>query len=146
MEVQLVYSTKLNNNRFVVRCIRVARDIKTIQFIIDTGAQLSCIHYSLMDNNLCEEDISSCETKIIRGVIEGESVKLYKYCLKQFTVGNINMGEQDIWITFDKRVTDTVLGMDILQKVVFIVNSYDNKIYFCKDAEDYEKNFKLKIE
>jgi hypothetical protein len=99
-----------------------------------------------MDNNLCEEDISSCETKIIRGVIEGESVKLYKYCLKQFTVGNINMGEQDIWITFDKRVTDTVLGMDILQKVVFIVNSYDNKIYFCKDAEDYEKNFKLKIE
>lgn len=53
------------------------------------------------------------------------------------------MGEQDIWITFDKRVTDTVLGMDVLQKIIFTVNSYDKRIYFCKDSVDYKQNFEL---
>lgn len=55
------------------------------------------------------------------------------------------MGEQDIWVTFDERVTDTVLGMDILQKVIFTANLYDKKLYFCKDADDYEQNFLLKV-
>lgn len=56
------------------------------------------------------------------------------------------MGRQDIWVTFDKRVTDTVLGMDILKQVIMITNPYNQKVYFCKDAEDYEQNFQLKIE
>ena len=55
------------------------------------------------------------------------------------------MEEQDIWITFDKRVTDNVLGMDILKQVIMITNPYEQKIYFCKDAEDYERNFQLKV-
>ncbi len=55
------------------------------------------------------------------------------------------MDGQDIWITFDKRVTDTVLGMDILKQVIMITNPYEQKIYFCKDAEDYERNFQLRI-
>lgn len=53
------------------------------------------------------------------------------------------MGEQDIWVTFDDRVTDTVLGMDVLQQVIFIANPYNKKIYFCKDREDYYSNFDL---
>ncbi len=55
------------------------------------------------------------------------------------------MGEQDMWVTFDQRVTDTVLGMDILKQVVMITNPYEQKIYFCKDAEDYGQNFRLKL-
>lgn len=55
------------------------------------------------------------------------------------------MDAQFIWITFDERVTDTGLGMDILKQVVMITNSYDQKIYFCKDAEDYNRNFCLKV-
>lgn len=53
------------------------------------------------------------------------------------------MGEQNIWITFDKRVTDTVLGMDILQQIIFTANPYNKKIYFCKDSDDYNGSFKL---
>ena len=70
-------------------------------------------------------------------------VKFYRHRLKQFTIGNIDMGEQDIWVTFDDRVTDTVLGMDVLQQVIFIANPYNKKIYFCKDREDYYSNFDL---
>ena len=138
-----MYSTKLKDKRFTVRCIRVAKDVKTVNFIVDTGAQFSCVNYSLIDSAMREEDLIGCEAKVIRGVIEGESVRLYKYRLKQFTIGNIDLGGQDIWITFDERVTDTVLGMDILQQVIFTANPYNKKIYFCKDKSDYDSNFEL---
>lgn len=97
----------------------------------------------MIDGSIQEKDFDGCDAKVIRGLIEGESVKLYKYRLRQFAIGNIDMGEQDIWITFDKRVTDTVLGMDVLQKIIFTVNSYDKRIYFCKDSVDYKQNFEL---
>ena len=132
-----MYSTKLKNNRYIVRCIRMAENVKVVRFIVDTGAQYSCANYSLIDDTMREEDFYDCDTKNIRGVIEGDSVKLYKYRLKQFTIGNINMGEQDIWITFDKRVTDTVLGMDILKQITFIADSFKKEIHFCKNCDDY---------
>lgn len=56
-----------------------------------------------------------------------------------------NLNEQYIWITFDERVTDIVLGMDILKQVIMITNPYNQKIYFCKDVDDYEQNFQLKV-
>lgn len=135
-----MYSTKLKNDRYIVRCIRMAKNIKIIQFIVDTGAQFSCVNYSLIDDDMKEEDFRNCDTKIIRGVIEGDSVKLYKYHLKQFTIGSIDMGEQDIWITFDKRVTDTVLGMDILKQITFVSDSFRQEIHFFTNCDDYNKN------
>lgn len=53
------------------------------------------------------------------------------------------MGEQDIWITFDERVTDIILGMDILKKIIMITNPYDHRIYFCRDKDDYDNHFEL---
>lgn len=81
---------------------------------------------------------------MIGGFVEGEYLKFYKLPLKQFTIGDINMGEQDIWVTFDEKITDIILGMDILKQVIMITNPYDQKIYFCKDADDYRQNFQLK--
>ncbi|MCM1183200.1 MAG: aspartyl protease family protein [Roseburia sp.] len=140
-----MYSTRLEDRRYLVRCIRVTKDIKTIDFIVDTGAQYSCVNYRLVDCSMCEASLADCDIKFIRGVIEGETVKLYKYRLKQFTIGNIDMGEQDIWVTFDRRVTDTVLGMDILQQLIFIANPYDKRIYFCEDVGDYERHFRFNV-
>lgn len=54
------------------------------------------------------------------------------------------MSEQSIWVTFDPRVTDIVLGMDILKQVIVITNPYDQMIYFCRDFDDYNENFELK--
>ena len=54
------------------------------------------------------------------------------------------MKEQHIWITFDDRVTDIILGMDILKQVIVIMNPYNQRIYFCKDSEDFQKNSELK--
>ncbi len=141
-----MYSTSIRDNKCLVECITVLERVRTIKFIIDTGAMFTCCNYKFLDAHMKEEALKRNETKILGGFVKGLLVIFYKCNLKQFTIGNIDMGKQDIWITFDKRVTDTVLGMDILKQVMMITNPYNQKIYFCKDAEDYNKNFCLKTE
>lgn len=53
------------------------------------------------------------------------------------------LNKQDIWVTFDKRVRETILEMDILLQVIFTANPYNKKMYFCKDKDDYDNNFEL---
>lgn len=103
-----MYSTNLKNNRYLVRCLRVAKDIKTINFIIDTGAMFSCCNYRLIDSSLQENVLLNNEIKLIGGFIKGEYVKFYCHRLKQFTIGSIDMGEQNIWITFDRKDIKTL--------------------------------------
>ena len=143
MEVQQVYSTSISANKCLVECIAVLDKVRAVKFIIDTGVMFTCCNYMFFDVHMEEEDYK--ETKILGRFVKGLPVNFYKCSLKQFTIGNIDMGRQDIWITFDKRVTDIVLGLDILKQVIMITNSYEQKVYFCKDAEDYEQNFQLKV-
>ncbi len=127
----------------MVECIIVGRDVNMIKFIMDTGAMFTCCNSKTFDIRLHEKDMSDSETKLLGGFVKGSSVKFYKCRMKQFTIGNVDMGEQNIWITFDERVTDAVLGMDILQQVIFAANPYNKKMYFCEDADDYNDNFEL---
>ena len=138
-----MYSTSIKNNRFYVQCITVFDRTRAVMFIIDTGAIFTCCTYKAFDKRMRECELENCETKFLGGLVKCSRVKFYKCALKQFTIGSINMGEQNLWITFDERVTDTVLGMDILQQVIFTANPYNKKIYFCKDIDDYHNNFEL---
>lgn len=138
-----MYSTSIKDNRYQIQCIAVLDNIRSAKFIVDTGAKFTCCHYMAVDRSIGETELAANEIKMLGGLVKGSLVKFYKLHLKQFTIGNIDMGEQDIWITFDMRVTDTVLGMDILRQVIFTANPYNKKIYFCKDGDDYNKNFQL---
>ena len=138
-----MYSTSIKDNRYQIQCIAVSNKIRSARFIVDTGAKFTCCHYTLIDFDIREEDLAANEMKYLGGFIKGVPVKFYRYRLIQFTIGNIDLGEQDLWITFDQRVTDTVLGMDILLETIFTANPYNKKIYFCKDADDYNRNFEL---
>lgn len=64
---------------------------------------------------------------ILSGIVNRVAVRFYRYHLKQFTIGNIDMKGQDIWLTFDERVTDIISGMDILKQVIMITNPYEEK-------------------
>ena len=141
-----MYSTNLKDDRYFVDCLAVSAEITIEKFIVDTGAKYTCCNYLIIDSALRENLVSKNEVKFIGGLVQGEIVKFYKFPLRQFTIGNINMGEQFIWLTFDKRVTDIILGMDILKQIVIITNPYKQMIYFCKDGEDYQRNFVLKVE
>lgn len=141
-----MYSTNIKDSRCLVKCIILDDDINVVKFIVDTGAMFTCCRYSSFNKKMSENDLVNNELKLLGGFVKGAPVRFYKFRLKQFTIGNIDMGEQDIWVTFDERVTDTVLGMDILKQVIFTANPYNKRIYFCKDAKDYTSTFRLEME
>ena len=131
----------------MAECLLVSREkyVTSEKFVVDTGAKFTCCNYKIVDKSFSEKQFDRREKKLIGGLVKGNCLKFYKYQLKQFTVGNIKMGEQDIWVTFDDRITDIILGMDILRQIIMITNPYDQRIYFCKDADDYNQNFRLKV-
>lgn len=143
MEVQSVYSTSIKFDRCTIDCLLVSNKISLEKFVIDTGAKFTCCSYKVIDGHLQEKGFHDCEEKSIGGFVKGEYLKFYRLSLQQFTIGNIDMGGQDIWITFDERITDIILGMDILKQIIMIINPYDQKVYFCSDQKDYNDNFKL---
>lgn len=101
-----MYSTSIKDNRYLVQCIAVSNKIRSAKFIVYTGAKFTCCTYKSIDFNMQEKNFASKETKYLGGFVKGSPVKLYKHNLIQFTIGSIDLEEQDIWITFDQRVTD----------------------------------------
>ena len=140
-----MYSTNIRGNRCLIDCVIALTEVSLEKFVVDTGAMFTCCSYNIVDGRLKEKELEGSEVKLIGGFVEGEYLKFYNLPLRQFTIGNIDMGEQDIWITFDEKITDIILGMDILRQIIMIKNPYDQCIYFCKDADDYEQNFRLKV-
>ena len=63
-------------------------------------------------------------------------MKFYEYTVKQFTIGTIDIGERAIWITFDSRISDNVLGMDILKSVAYLQYENSNELIFFKDRQE----------
>lgn len=140
-----MYSTSIKDDRCIVDCLTIADKISLEKFVVDTGAKFTCCSYKTIDCQLEEKMLSDCEVRSIGGFVRGEYLKFYRLSLRQFTIGNINMGEQDIWVTFDERITDIILGMDILKQVIMIISPYEEKVYFCKDQKDFDDNFELSV-
>lgn len=134
---------RCQGNKYSVVCFVVGRQVKVIDFIVDIGAMFTCCNYKFFDINMEEKDLRENEIKLLSGFVKGALVKFYKLFLRQFTTGNIDLGEQGIWIAFDEHVTDIVLGTDILKQVIFTANPFNQKIYYCKDRDDYNNNFEL---
>lgn len=131
-----MYSTKLRNNRYNIMCLAVFNNISKLVMCVDTGAMYTCCSYNDIDENLCESDFGDSDCKYLGGFVEGTAMKFYRYKLKQFTVGNIDLGSQDIWITFDDRVSDSVVGVDILSKVTFLHIKDSSKLLFFSSVEE----------
>ena len=134
-----MYSTRLkvDSDRYIARCIVNDRGPRVVDFVVDTGAKYTCCNASSISGKLQEEQFKDADTKLLGGIIAGSALKVYKYHVEQFTIGTIDLGSQNIWITFDKRATDDVLGMDILKQVYFMQDSVDLRIMFSLDKCDF---------
>ena len=67
-------------------------------------------------------------------------MKFYECRLAQFTIGTVDLKDQSIWITFDPRIADSLLGMDILKQVLFLNRPDKNEIeIYCDYDELREK-------
>ena len=131
-----MYSTKLNPDmqRYVAKCIVNNKGPKFVDFVVDTGAKYTCASYMSINPKLLEEDFQDAESKTIGGIVTGQIMTIYHYHINQFTIGTVDLGERDIWITFDKRVSDDVLGMDILSDVFIFQNPEIRTLIFSKDT------------
>ena len=95
----------------------------------------------MLDGTLSEKDFADAACKHLTGFVSGrnttkDSVKFYDYRINQFTIGNINLGEQNIWITFDDRIKDNVLGLDLLQKICLLQFNDTQELLFFKDKQE----------
>lgn len=135
-----MYSTKLDENRYHATCLAVLDKVSMLELCIDTGAKYTCCSYNDINNDLQEQDFENCDFKYFGGFVEGVFMKFYKYPVNQFTIGNIDIKQQNIWITFDNRVNDAVLGMDILKQITFLsMGNLGNLIFFkeIKELQEY---------
>lgn len=138
MEELSVYSTKLTSDtkRYIAKCIVNKNGPKVVDFVVDTGAKYTCCSFLSVDTKLKEADFFEKESKFLGGIISGETIKVYKYNAAQFTIGSVNLGSKDIWITFDERVSDDVLGMDNLSTVNFLQDASKGELCFSNNMDE----------
>ena len=140
-----MYSTSFDDddNRYIIVCIANETSVAVVDTIVDTGAMRTCYMASDIDPDLTEDQVSNNPQKTILGFTDVESpengILFYQYPVKQFTIGNIDLGKQDIWITFDERISDNLLGLDILQHITFLQIADSHKLSFFEDMDDFNK-------
>jgi len=138
-----VYSTKLKSStrRYVAKCIVNRNGPRVVDFVVDTGAKYTCCSSMSIGVKLSKEQLAGIESRLLGGMISGSILRVYKYHVQQFSVGTVDMDEQDIWITFDPRATDDFLGMDILRNAFFLQDADKEELYFSRSLDEL-KNMK----
>ena len=132
-----MYSMKLNSDmRYVVTCIVNNKDASPalVDAIFDTGAKYTCYKAETIDSHIVESRLRNNKTKFIGGFVDGSNnknaAKFYKFDVMQYVIGGIDLGRQQIWVTFDNRVSDNVIGMDMLQKLNFLQHTQEGLTLF----------------
>ncbi len=135
-----MFSTSSDRLRYTVTCIINQNGIVLIDTIVDTGAKFTCYKADQISKHIFEKQFQDAEYKYIGGFVNGrnlsEAVKFYSYNVTQFTIGSIDLGARKIWITFDERIADNVLGIDILDSVTYLHYENSNELIFFKDRNE----------
>ena len=110
---------------------------------MDTGAKYTCYYAKALDSSLRENQFNNSPTKYLSGFIDNGNnkmsvVKYYQYQVSQFTIGNIDLGKQMVWVTFDARAMDSIIGMDILQQVSFLQYANTKEIHFFQSESELQ--------
>ncbi len=106
--------------------------------VYDTGAQHTCFTALSINSKLTVEDFKDSEKLTVGGILAGSEngIEYYKMYVKDFYFGNILITGVDVWVTFDDRVTDNVIGMDVLYRLNRLSVAYSNKELFFKDTQE----------
>ncbi|MDE6053983.1 MAG: retroviral-like aspartic protease family protein [Lachnospiraceae bacterium] len=122
-----------------------------MQFIIDTGASITCCRAKELGVNLIEEDFitSRSNTRYLNGVLkEGDgkkntdrfSIKFYEVQLKRFKIGtSIILENVSVWVTFDKRFYTCLLGQDILEQLYYLHLGNSKELLISDNTDDLKK-------
>lgn len=103
-----------------------------MQFVIDTGASITCCRAKELGINLSEEDFieNGSNTRYLNGVLKERnskgdpdrySIKFYEIKLKGFQIGtSIILENVSVWVMFDNRFYTCLLGQDVLQELYYM--------------------------
>lgn len=106
-------------------------------FIVDTGAPQTVCDYSCVDQLLSEQVVSmKCKSAYFGGYIGYSGVKHYLYPVEHFYLGNIDLGRQEVWVTFDGNANANLLGLDLLQQLRFMQCKDTKQLLIFKDDAD----------
>lgn len=125
-------------NRVLLQCNFVGTRFIKFSAIYDTGAEYTCVTAVSLNVKYTENDFKDSETMTVGGLIDSNNVyvKYYKLHVRDFYLGNIHIAGVDIWVTFDDRITDSVVGYDILRRVTRLGIENSNTELFFKDTSE----------
>ncbi len=107
-------------------------------FIIDTGAPYTSCYYKCVNPMLREQNlVGSYKSSVFGGYVGGVGVVQYLYPVNHFYLGSLDLGKQEVWVTFDKRASANLLGMDLLQQLRFMQCENSKKLLIFRDDNDF---------
>lgn len=126
--------TVSDDGSFIANCELYILDKRNavMQFVIDTGASITCCRAKELGINLSEEDFieNGSNTRYLNGVLKERnrkgdpdrySIKFYEIKLKRFQIGtSIILENVSVWVTFDNRFYTCLLGQDVLQELYYM--------------------------
>lgn len=127
-------------------CILEKRNA-VMQFIIDTGASITCCRAKELGIN-SEEDFITNKVSVrhLNGVLkeankeyskDSYSIKFYEVKIKKLKIGtSIILTNVSIWVTFDSRFYTCLMGQDILNKLYYMHLSNTTKLLLSDKAND----------
>lgn len=119
-----------------------------MQFIIDTGASITCCRAKELGANLKEEEFiaNKVSVRYLNGVLkEGDneygkdrySIKFYEVKMSKLKIGtSIILKNVSVWVTFDKRFFTCLMGQDILDKLYYMHWSNTKKLFISDNEND----------
>lgn len=118
-----------------------------MQFIIDTGASITCCRAKELGINSEEDFITNkVSVRYLNGVLKEEnkeyskdsySIKFYEVKIKKLKIGtSIILSNVSIWVTFDSRFYTCLMGQDILDKLNYTHLSNTKKLLLSDKVDD----------
>ena len=122
-----------------------------MQFIIDTGASITCCRAKELGINLKEQNFieNRSNVKYLNGVLkEGNSgdsadkysIKFYEVKINKFKIGtSIILTDVSVWVTFDKRFYTCLLGQDIMDQLYYLHLKDTKNLFVSTEISDLKK-------
>lgn len=123
-----------------------------MNFVIDTGASITCCGANELGVNLKEQTFISNQTNVryLNGVLkeqDGEknhdkySIKFYEVKLKKLKMGtSIVLENVSVWVTFDNRFYTCLMGQDVLNQLYYFHIRNTTKLFISDNIADV-KNY-----
>ena len=148
-EKEMLYTVS-DDGIFTVNCELYILEKRNavMQFIIDTGASITCCRAKELGANLREDEFitNQAAVRYLNGVLKEDhkeyrkdrySIKFYEVKMKKLKIGtSIILNNVSVWVTFDKRFYTCLMGQDILNKLYYMHFSNTKKLFISDQVND----------